>query len=267
MPRFPARSFIRFFRNHGLLGLSGRLHWRTVEGGARAYVERLSAPFAARIRRNARVVRVARDGAGVTVADASGGQERFDQVVIAAHAPQALAMLADPSPEEARVLGAMRTQSNRAVLHGDARLMPRRRRAWASWNYLGRTTRPAEAAVSVTYWMNLLQSLDRAPPLFVSLNPLVEPGEGTAIADFAYEHPLLDGAALAAQGSIGALQGVRRTWFCGAWCGWGFHEDGLAAGLAVAECLGARRPWTTAEASPAGANVRPHRPAAEAQAA
>lgn len=243
---YPAAAFVRFCENHGLLRLTGRPVWRTVKGGSREYVARLTASFRDRILTSTPVVSVARDAAGVEVVDATGARRRFDDVVIATHADRALALLADPSAEERRLLGAFRYSKNEAVLHSDAGLMPRRRAAWASWNYLS-DAREGDRALSVTYWMNRLQPLGDAPELFVTLNPLREPDPSRVHARIAYDHPLFDAATGRAQTELWSLQGVNRTWFCGAHFGAGFHEDGLQAGLAVAEDLGGgRRPWTVA---------------------
>lgn len=258
MMRFPARSFVRFFDNHGLLLLKDRPLWYTVSGGSREYVARLTAPFRERIRARCPVVAVTRVADGVTVRSADGHAERFDQVVLATHGDQALTLLADADEQERAVLGGFRYHANRAVLHTDPGLMPRRRRAWASWNYRSRRTIDGEPVASVTYWMNRLQNIDEAVPLFVSLNPIGEPADGTVLAEFDYDHPQFDAAAIAAQGKLGAIQGRNGVWFCGSYCGYGFHEDGLASGLAVAEALGCPRPWTVArEMSPAAEAARP----------
>ena len=248
MRDFPARSFVRFFANHGLLQATRRPQWRTVTGGAGEYVRKIMAALPGTVRLAAPVVSVRPDGAGVLVRDARGGARRFDRVVIAAHADQALAMLESPTAQERRVLGAVSYQPNLAVLHRDAALMPRRRSAWASWNYIaerdaarGDTKGPRGA--SVTYWMNRLQKLDPSCPLFVSLNPLRAPRDELTVAAFEYHHPAFDAATLAAQGELASIQGVHNIWFCGSWCGFGFHEDALASGLACAEALGVRRPW------------------------
>jgi predicted NAD/FAD-binding protein len=193
------------------------------------------------------------------VVDASGAMRRFDHVVIATHADEALTMLAEPSEAERRVLGAFRYQRNLALLHRDPALMPRRRRAWAAWNYLAETAR-GRAAVSVSYWMNRLQNLGAAPDIFVSLNPLRAPRDGTLIADFEYDHPAFDARAIAAQQELPLIQGDRRVWFCGSYCGYGFHEDALASGLEIAERFGVRRPWAEAGA----AEFLPERAAAAA---
>jgi uncharacterized protein len=173
-----------------------------------------------------------------------GTAETFDQVVIAAHSDQALAMVSDPSYKEQKLLGAIRYKRNRAILHSDVTLMPKRRRAWASWNYISAAVDADTHLVCLTYWMNLLQNIDKRFPLFVTLNPHREPQPGTTLAAFDYEHPLFDQAALDAQQHLWGLQGVNRTWFCGAYFGHGFHEDGLQTGLAVGEALtGDSRPW------------------------
>jgi len=243
---YPAAAFIRFCQNHGLLKIVGRPIWRTVDGGSRAYVERLTAAYADRVQLNAAVRRVRRLKEAVVITDVHGRTRAFDQVVIAAHADQALAMLDAPSADEQRLLGAFRYTRNHAVLHSDPSLMPRRKSVWSSWNYLGKPVpNGGGRQLCVTYWMNRLQGLPNETPLFVTLNPIRAPEAGTLIRSEVYEHPLFDGPAMAAQKSLWLLQGVNRTWFCGAYFGAGFHEDGCQAGLAVAEALGGvRRPWT-----------------------
>ena len=245
---YPAQAFLRFHHNHGLLQLTDRPLWRTVTGGSAVYVERLRSRFRGSVRLGTPARQVRRSPNEVLVAG-DGWSERFDQVVFATHADQTLALLADPDPLEASALGAFRYSRNRAVLHGDEALMPRRRRAWASWNHLGERTRP-DAACSVTYWMNLLQDLPRQRPFFVTLNPPETLRAETILREEVYEHPIFDRAALAAQEHLWSLQGARRSWFCGAYFGSGFHEDGLQSGLAVAEALGGvRRPWNVADES------------------
>ena len=181
---------------------------------------------------------------GVVVHDSHGGSEAYDHVVISAHSDQALAMLADADDRERAVLGAIGYSTNAVYLHRDIRLMPKRRRAWASWNFL-RWQREGrcENDVAVTYWMNPLQGIYRDKPLFVSLNPPFEPASELTFGKFMVEHPQYNAAAFAAQKRLGEIQGRRHTWFCGAWTGYGFHEDGLRSGLAVAQALGAAVPW------------------------
>lgn len=245
---YPAASFIRFCETHGLLKLTGRPIWRTVAGGSRSYVRILSAA-ASEIISNCPVKKIFRTGHGVEIAGTDGHRRRFDQVVIATHTDQALEMLADPSSEERRLLGAFHYLVNEAVLHSDAGLMPRRRRVWSSWNYMTGGG-PQGCKLAVTYWMNRLQGLASDRPLFVTLNPHREIEAGAVLRQMTYSHPHLDAPAVEAQKELWSLQGSRNTWFCGAYFGAGFHEDGLQAGLAVAEALGGvRRPWTVPEES------------------
>jgi predicted NAD/FAD-binding protein len=244
MSDHPAVAFVRFCMAHGLMRIGGRPQWRTVEGGSRRYVERLTARFHDRIRAGSPVIRVRRTGAGVLLQDASGNVATHDHVVIATHADQALAMLGDADYDERRLLGAFTYTSNRAVLHRDPALMPRRRRVWSSWNYISRPADDRRPRVCVTYWMNALQGLDPRIPLFVTLNPCREPAPDLIEGTFHYDHPTYHRAALRAQRDLSLLQGTRNTWFCGSYFGAGFHEDALSAGLNVAERLGGLvRPW------------------------
>ena len=238
---YPAANFIRFCDNHGLLRITGRPLWRSVTGSSREYVTRLTARYAGRIRLGRGVRSIRRDDGGVALLDEAGERHRHDHVVIATHADEALSLLADPSAAETNLLGALRYVENEAVMHSDAALMPRRRKVWSSWNYLG----GKGDALRVTYWMNVLQNLPTDRQIFVTLNPDRAPAEGCVIHRVRFSHPCFDAAAMRAQRGLWSLQGVRRTWFCGAYFGAGFHEDGLQAGLAVAEALGGtRRPWT-----------------------
>jgi predicted NAD/FAD-binding protein len=249
MKAYPARSFIRFFVSHGLLTLRDRPQWRTVDGGSREYVKRLTSSYATDIRSYG-VRSVRREPQGVVVEGADGNSERFDHAVIATHADEAFRLLADPEAQETRLLGGWRYTKNRAILHRDTRLMPLRRRVWSSWNFIGDQTEAGQDRVCVTYWMNCLQSLETAEPLFVTLNPFKEPAPSTIIREFEYDHPYFDRAALAAQRQLWSLQNQRRTWFCGSYFGYGFHEDALQSGLAVAEQLGGvKRPWSVSEES------------------
>jgi predicted NAD/FAD-binding protein len=240
---YPLEAFVRFCSNHGLLQLRDRPAWRTVTGGSRQYVRKLTAGYADRILLNTAVTAIRRDADSVVIEDRQGERRRFDHVVIATHADQALRMLDDADSAERRLLSAFRYERNLAILHSDERLMPRTRKAWTSWNFLG-DNRNGDPQVCVTYWMNRLQSLPESQPLFVTLNPNRQPAEGTIHRSFLYDHPMFDRAATRAQRLLWNLQGARRTWFCGAHFGHGFHEDGLQAGLAVAEQLGGlARPW------------------------
>lgn len=239
---YPVQPFVRFFHNHGLLSVGRQLRWRTVSGGSRSYVERLAAPLLehATIGPEARCVRRSDDG--VWVKDADGHWGRFDKVVLACHADQALRLLVDPDQREGTLLGSFAYSSNTVWLHGDQRLMPRRRDVWSSWNYVAES-RPTESKASVTYWMNRLQNFSDDVPLFVSVNPIRPPDGGRVHARQVFEHPMFDPTAIRAQRRMHEIQGVRDTYFCGSYCGYGFHEDALSAGLDIAEQLGARRPW------------------------
>jgi predicted NAD/FAD-binding protein len=240
MLSFPAESFIRFFENHRLFYFDKPL-WRTVKGGSREYVKRLTAPFADRIRLNTAVAAITRTNAAVEIADTQGRRETYDHVILACHSDEALPLLADATETERNVLTPLRYAPNRVYLHRDPSLMPKRKAVWSSWNYLARST-DTGGAVSVTYWMNRLQSIDEAKPLFVSLNPPAPPAPDLTFRAFDYDHPQFDAEALVAQRRLHMIQGQRRTWFCGAYAGYGFHEDGLTTGLEIAQRLGATPP-------------------------
>ena len=260
MRDYPARAFLKFFDNHGLLKITNRPLWRTVKGGSREYVSRLirSGRFETRLRTPVAAIR--RGETGVTIRAVNGEEQRYDDVVIAAHADQALAMLGDASAEERRLLSCFRYSRNRAILHRDRSLMPKRERLWSSWNYLSELPPHAASTSAVTYWMNKLQPLPVKTPLFVSLNPLEEPDVAKVLGEFDYTHPIFDPAAMAAQKELWKIQGVKRTWFCGAYFGSGFHEDGIQSGLAAAEAAGSiRRPWRVANES-GRIHIGPQRP-------
>ncbi len=252
MLRFPIATMIRFCHNHGLIQVANRPRWFTVRGGARNYVEKIVAGLAdARLATPVRSIRrlppagLAGGGSAGVLVGTDAGSERFDEVVLACHSDQALALLDDPTDDERSVLGAIGYHRNRAVLHTDTTALPQRRRAWAAWNYARAAEGSREqAAVCLHYLLNKLQPLPFATPLIVSLNPLVEPRAETVLGDFDYAHPVFDLAAIAAQRRVPSLQGRARTWFCGAWTRYGFHEDGLSSGLAVASALKAQ--WARA---------------------
>ena len=249
MLRFPIATMIRFCHNHGLLQVAHRPRWFSVTGGARNYVEKMLKHIPdARLDSPVRSVRRMPPGvgsAGVLVGTDLGG-ERFDEVVMACHSDQALALLADATPDERALLGAIRYHPNRAVLHTDSSVLPRRKLAWAAWNYERASNGSKEqASVCLHYLINRLQPLPFDTPVVVSLNPVLEPRANTVQGEFHYAHPVFDMAAIAAQKRLPALQGVARTWFCGAWTRYGFHEDGLMSGLAVAHALKAE--WARAE--------------------
>ena len=243
---YPARAFIRFCVNHGLLQVSGRPVWRTIVGGSRVTVGLLRDAIArtGTVLTGHAIVAVRPTPDGVVLTDQAGTRTAFDAVVLACHAPDALALLPDAPARTREALAAFRTTANRAVLHRDPALMPGRRRAWSSWNLIGSGGRQT-GAPCVTYWMNRLQGLPGRQEVFVSLNPVREPDPATVLHTEQYAHPMFDATAQAAQRAVWAVQGIDGLWFAGAWLGAGFHEDGLQAGLAVAEALGGvRRPWS-----------------------
>jgi predicted NAD/FAD-binding protein len=244
MLRFPVGTMIRFCHNHGLIQVTDRPQWHTVRGGSRHYVARLleQIPDA---RLNTPVRRLRRlppgqGGAGVLLAT-DAGEERFDEVVLACHSDQSLALLADATPGEREVLGAVRYHPNRAVLHTDTDVLPRARRAWAAWNYERAPDAGREqAAVCLHYWINRLQPLPWRTPVIVSLNPVRPIDERRVAGVFDYSHPVFDGGAIRAQRLLPQIQGRAHVWFCGAWTRYGFHEDGLSSALAVVAGLKAR---------------------------
>jgi predicted NAD/FAD-binding protein len=245
MLEYPAAAFVSFFENHRLVH-NERPGWRTVIGGSKTYLDRLLAPLAGRVRLSSPVKAIVRDAFGVTVRAGDAAPERFDHVVVAAHSDQALAMLADPSPIEEKILSAVPYRPNRVVLHRDPRLMPKRRAAWSAWNYLRSGADADENVVCVTYWMNRLQGIDDGCPLFVSLNPAVEPRTELIFGEWSFAHPQFDVRAFSAQARLDEIQRVRHTSFAGAWTAHGFHEDGLRSGLDAAAALGATVPWRKA---------------------
>jgi predicted NAD/FAD-binding protein len=239
--RFPLATFLHFCHNHGLLAVSNRPQWRTVKGGSRQYVAKLAADLTD-VRLATPVRRVRRFDDHVEIAT-DGGVERFDEVVLASHTDQSLALLENPSLEERAVLKAIPYQRNRAVLHTDASLLPRRRRAWASWNFHAPTPELSDEPVSLTYLLNRLQPLPFASPLLLTMNPIDEPREDKVLATFDYHHPVFLEGSDEAKWRVAALQGRARTWFCGAWTRYGFHEDGLLSAVNVVRQMGIPIPW------------------------
>ncbi|MCG8587836.1 MAG: FAD-dependent oxidoreductase [Proteobacteria bacterium] len=238
MREFPALACLRFFANHGLLQLRDRPRWRVVSGGSHRYVEALRAPFEARIHAGLGVREIRRRADRVTLRTEDDKIRCFDHVVVATHSDQALSLLADPSDAEREVLASIRYQPNEAVLHTDANLLPHRPRARASWNFHALRDRTETSRVAVTYWMNRLQNLDAPVPLCVTLNHTEAIDPQQVLGRYQYDHPLFDAAALEAQTKRASICGVRRTHYCGAYWGYGFHEDGVQSALVVAERLG-----------------------------
>ena len=236
MLQFPVATMIRFCHNHGLIQITDRPQWWTVKGGARHYVEKIVAGIADK-RLNTPVLSVQRDDAGVHIVT-DMGVEHFDKVILAAHSDESLALLDAPSAAERDTLGAIRYQPNRAVLHTDASVLPTRKLAWAAWNYERAQSKGGESAgVCLHYLLNMLQPLPFAQPVVVSLNPVREIARKHTMGEFNYAHPVFDGAAVRAQKCVPLLQGRQHSFFCGAWTGYGFHEDGLKSGLEAARLL------------------------------
>ena len=236
MREFPARFFAQFFANHRFLDIFGQPEWRVVRGGSKKYVEKLTAGFRDRIRTNAPIAQIRRASDHVLVTPLGGATERFDEVIIASHGDEALAMLSDATPDERSILGSFRFQENVAVLHTDTRLMPRRRRAWAAWNAY--VPRQPNGRVALTYDMNLLQSLASREEYLVTLNRVEDIDPTKVLRTIRYHHPVFSRAAVLAQKRHSVISGKNRTHFCGAYWGFGFHEDGVNSGLAVARSFG-----------------------------
>jgi predicted NAD/FAD-binding protein len=235
MLAYPFATFARFCDNHGLLQVENRPQWFTVRGGARQYVRRIASRIPD-LRLGDPVHSVRRDTVtGQVLVTSQHGAERYDHVILACHSDQSLALLSDADAGERSVLQAVKYQPNRAVLHTDTALMPRLRKVWSSWNYM--SDGGAEPNVSVTYLLNRLQPLPFETPVLLTLNPFTEPHPDTVLAEFDYAHPIFDGAAIGAQRLLPTVQGRRQVWFAGAWTGYGFHEDGLKSGLAVAHAI------------------------------
>ncbi|WP_163834637.1 NAD(P)/FAD-dependent oxidoreductase [Spartinivicinus ruber] len=240
MLQFPATSLLRFFYNHGLLNITDRPQWHSVCNGSYHYIKAFLARFNGTWKLSQPIKTVIRHKNYTTVITTSNQQQQFDQVIFACHANQALQLLDKPSPQEASILNAFNYQKNIAVLHSDNRLMPTNRRAWSAWNYQ-RTQQNSQ--VSVTYWINLLQRLTTEQQFFVTLNPVVEPIPKKTIKIIEYQHPVFNTAAIQAQQELASIQGQKRSWFCGSYTGYGFHEDGFKSALSVANLLNCEAPW------------------------
>lgn len=248
MLAYPARTFVQFFENHGLLGVNDQPQWYTVTGGSRQYVDKIIAKLGGGLRLNAGVVSVRREAEGVIVEDRRGESRHYDQVVMASHADQSLAMLERPTEAEQSILSAFRFQENDAILHGDTSIMPKEKRCWASWVYHSQHRVDDKPRLAVSYWMNCLQSIPDRYPLFVTLNSLREPDPARVFDRTRFTHPIFDQAAIDAQEKLPEIQGNDRIWYCGAWQRYGFHEDGIRSAVAVAEALGVTPGWTEARA-------------------
>ena len=243
MLNFPAETLIRFFHNHGLLTVDEQPQWYTVKGGSKEYVTRLTNKIKKNIQTNLAVSSVTRDKNSATITVSNGDKHQFDAVIFACHSDQALALIAKPSKEEKSVLGRIQYKPNSVILHQDSSFMPKRKSAWSSWVYLSNSNKDKTNKMSLTYWMNSLQSLQSKKPVLVTLNPSVKPKEELIINEHIFDHPQFNQDAIAAQKDIPLIQGVDKFWFCGAWQKYGFHEDGLSSAINVVKDFGVKLPW------------------------
>lgn len=242
--KFPAKTFLRFFKNHGLLNIIKRPQWYTVTGGSREYVRPLIAALDGKVQTSQSAKQIIpQDNGSVIVRTIDGGEDVFDQVILSCHADEALNMIETPNKEEQDVLGAFQYQENRIVVHSDESFMPRRKGCWASWVYLSEEKNDAKQCVSLSYWMNNLQKLNTDTPIIVTLNPGRQPIEDSIMDEHVFSHPIFDQGAVDAQSRIKDIQGKRGLWFCGAYQRYGFHEDGLLSAVNVAKAMGVRVPW------------------------
>ncbi|PZO85066.1 MAG: amine oxidase [Micavibrio aeruginosavorus] len=241
--KFPAATYVRFFKNHGLLNINHRPQWYTVKGGSREYVRRLAEDMQSHIKCRTAIKSVVSEGGHVKLTDGSGAEHIFDQVIFACHPDEAMAMIQNPAPETRSVIGSFRYQENKIVVHSDLSFMPVRRKCWASWIYLNDTPKDEKPAVSLSYWMNNLQGLSTPTDVLVTLNPGRAPADGLVYDEHVFHHPVFDEAAIVAQSRIDSIQGKDGFWFCGAYQRYGFHEDGLWSAVNVARKMGTTIPW------------------------
>ena len=241
--QFPAQTFLRFFKNHGLLSINKRPQWYTVTGGSREYIKRLTAPFADCITLGNGAARVIQLGDQYEVIDVKGGKREFDHVIFACHADQALALLEKPTVDEQSVLSSFDYQRNHIVVHSDASYMPQHKQCWASWVYLSEQQQDNNQDISLSYWMNNLQSLKTETPVIITLNPTRRPKESLIINEHNFSHPIFDYKAIIAHYKMQSIQGQRNLWFCCAYQRYGFHEDGLLSAVNVVKRLGGTIPW------------------------
>jgi predicted NAD/FAD-binding protein len=241
--QFPAKTFLQFFKNHGLLSVNNRPQWYTVNGGSREYVQRLAKSFQDKIRLNCGIEKVSHKDGGILVLDSQGGAEIYDHVIFACHAHEALKMIDNPNEEEKSIIGSFSYQDNEIIVHRDTSFMPKNKKCWSSWVYLSEAREDKKDTVSLSYWMNNLQNLETDIPVLVTLNPGRRPQEDLIFDEHVFSHPVFDVKAIKAQQNIHRVQGKRGFWFCGAYQRYGFHEDGLLSAVNVAKKLGADIPW------------------------
>jgi predicted NAD/FAD-binding protein len=240
---FPAKTFIRFFDNHGLLTVRDQPQWYTVQGGSKEYVKRLSASFKDKIKLNCGAQKLVRQKDSIELTDSNGNKEYYDQVIFACHTDQILQVIQNPTPEEKEIIGSIKYQSNEMILHTDTSFMQKRRHAWSSWVYLSEHQKDNNRAVSLSYWMNNLQPLNTNTPIIVTLNPSRAPDPKLVYDKYVFHHPVFNEQAVSAQQRMETIQGVDRLWFAGAWQRYGFHEDGLLSAVNIAHKMGVAIPW------------------------
>lgn len=241
--KFPAKTYLRFFKNHGLLSVNNRPQWYTVTGGSREYIKRLTQSFSDKIKLNTPVKSVKNQNNKVLVEDATGHVEEFDQVIFACHSDQALRMIDNPSGDLKDIIESFGYQENKIIVHSDLSFMPKRKKCWASWVYLSEEQEDKKDVVSLSYWMNNLQNLPKEYPIIVTLNPGRRPKEDLIMDEYTFSHPIFDLPAIKAQEKIDTIQGQNNFWFCGAYQRYGFHEDGLLSAVKVAKKIGVDIPW------------------------
>jgi len=243
MESFPASTFIRFFKNHGLLTTNDQPQWHTVTGGSQNYVKAISHHFKDKIKTSCGVKSVTRKKDHILLTDNTGKTVKYDHVIFACHSDQALKILQNPHDDEQDILSNITYKPNKLILHTDANFMPKRKAAWTSWSYISEEKEDRTNNMSLTYWMNNLQPLETQTDIFVTLNPHKKPSKNTILHEATFEHPLFDQGALNAQDRFSAIQGRDRIHYCGAWQKYGFHEDGCLSAVNVAKDLGATIPW------------------------
>ncbi|MDG1096837.1 MAG: FAD-dependent oxidoreductase [Methylophilaceae bacterium] len=241
--KFPAQTFLRFFKNHGLLSINDRPQWYTVTGGSREYKKRLIAPFEEHILLNNGATKVVQKSKQIEVTDSHGSKRLFDHVIFACHADEALQMIEAPTADEASILSNFQYQHNQIIVHTDTSFMPQRQQCWSSWVYLSEQKQDKSNGVSLSYWMNNLQSLETKVPVIITLNPARRPKENLIMDEHSFSHPIFDYNAIVSQDKLDRIQGKRNYWFCGAYQRYGFHEDGLLSAVNVVKLLGGTIPW------------------------
>ncbi len=242
--QFPAKTFLRFFKNHGLLNLIKRPQWYSVKCGSREYVKRLIQTLDGKVAKKSPVIKVSRLDDNKIIVETKGGEKQiFDHVIMACHADEALQLIDKPTKDETDILGAFKYQDNKIVVHGDKSFMPQRKKCWASWVYLSEKKKDDNPSVSLSYWMNNLQPLTTDEDVIVTLNPGRLPQENMIMDEHVFSHPIFDKGAILAQDRIQEIQGKNGLWFCGAYQRYGFHEDGLLSAVNVAKSFGVKIPW------------------------